>query len=219
MMLKGSHESPARVARLRRRRRPPHRGEVTMGRQVGRNGRSKASKTAEEATKGAQILELVASGMTVREASNVVGVSAHWASQLYQRELQLVTDRHGELRRLMLTQDLETLRLLIAAHMPAAVGEQLVIAADGEVVEDPKGRLHVDLRQVAKMPPSHQSAKIVLSALDRRSKLLGLDAAIQVEISNSRVSEAVDDIQNLLDGAEDDDLAIVLELDARRDAR
>jgi hypothetical protein len=188
------------------------------GRQVGRNGKSKASGNAEAVTKGAQILTIVASGRTIREAADIVGCSAHWAGQLYQRELQRVTQQHGDLRRLMLAQDLETLRQIIAAHMPLAVGETLVIDEDGEVVEDPKGRQLIDQRHVTLLPPSYQSAKVVLSALDRRAKLLGLDAAIQVEISNTKVSEAVDDISRLISEASDDDLADVIELDARKDA-
>lgn len=187
------------------------------GRQVGRNGKSKASRPAEEVTKGARILTIVAAGRTIREAADEVGCSAHWAGQLYQRELQRVTEQHGDLRRLMLAQDLETIRQLIAAHMPAAVGETLVIDEDGEVIEDPKGRQLIDQRRITMMPPSYQSAKVVLSALDRRAKLLGMDAAIQVEVSNTRVSEAVDDIARLIGEASDGELADVLELDARRD--
>lgn len=181
-----------------------------------RNGKSKASRDAEQATKGAQILELVASGRTVREAAQSVGVTPHWGGQLYQRELTAASERNGSLRREMLAQDLETLRLLIKAHMPAAIGEMAVMAPDGEIVEDPKGRHRADLREILLRPPDASSAKVVLSALDRRAKLLGLDAAIQVEISNANVGAAVDDISGMIDEAEDAALAEVLELDARR---
>jgi hypothetical protein len=186
-----------------------------MGRQVGDNGRSKASGKARAAVKGAQILELVASGHTVTHASRVVGVSQHYASQLYQRELQAAMERNDDLRQGLLAQDLETLRLLIQAHMPAAVGRMIAIDADGYEVND-DGEGHVDLREIMIRPPDHQSAKIVISALDRRAKLLGLDAEIKVRVSSSRVNEAIDDIEDMIDEAEDHELAEVLELDARR---
>lgn len=182
----------------------------------GRNGKSKASGQAEAVTKGARIVEIVASGRTVREAADEVGVSAHWAGQLYQRELTRVMEANNDIRRELIAQDLETLRLLVRAHMPAAVGEALTIDSDGYVIDD--DTTHVDSRSVLVMPPSYQSAKIVLSALDRRAKLLGLDAAIRVEVSQANVNEAVDDITNMIDN-EDEGLAAVLELDARRDAR
>lgn len=186
-----------------------------MARQVGNNGRSKASGESRAAVKGAQILELVASGLTVTRAAGVVGISPHYASKLYQRELQAAMERNTDLRQGLLAQDLETLRLLIQAHMPAAVGKMIAIDADGYEVDD-DGEGHVDLREIMVAPPSHQSAKIVISALDRRSRLLGLDAAIKVQVSSSRVNEAIDEIETMIDDAEDPELAEVLELDARR---
>jgi hypothetical protein len=181
--------------------------------QRGRNGKSKRSGEAEAATKGAKILEIVAGGATIKEAAAIVGVSPHWAGQLYIRELQAVTDKSGQLRRFMLAQDLETLRQLIKAHMPLAVGEALALDKDGYVQPD---ATHVNTTTLITRTPDYQSAKIVLSALDRRAKLLGLDAAIRVEVSSTRVNEAVDDIEKMIDDADDASLADVLELDARR---
>jgi hypothetical protein len=170
-----------------------------MARQVGDNGKSKASGRARDVVKGAQILELVASGITVSAAAGIVGCSRHHASQLYQRELAAHMERNSDLRRGLIAQDLETLRLLVQAHMPPAIGKMIAVDGDGyEVDEDGS---HVDLRQVVIQPPSAQSAKIVLAALDRRARLLGLDSAIRVEVSAANVNTA---------------LAEVLELDARR---
>jgi hypothetical protein len=186
------------------------------GRQVGNNGKSRASANARDVTKGAEIVRRVAAGETVTAASRAVGVSQHHGSQLYLRELQRVTDDNADVRRFMLAQDLETLRQLIAAHMGPAVGQALFVTDSGEVIEDPKGRQRLDLREVMTQPPSYQSAKIVLSALDRRAKLLGLDAAIRVEVSNAKVANAVEDIEHMIDEADDTDLAEVLPIDGRR---
>jgi hypothetical protein len=187
-----------------------------MGRQVGNNGKSRASGRARDVTKGAEIVRMVAAGSTVTAASRAVGVSQHHGSQLYLRELQRVTEANADVRRFMLAQDLETLRQLIAAHMGPALGEAVFLADDGEIITDPKGRQRLDLREVRTAPPDHQSAKIVLSALDRRAKLLGLDAAIRVEVSNAKVADAVEDIEAMIDDADDTELAEVLPIDARR---
>jgi hypothetical protein len=189
-----------------------------VARQVGDNGRSKASSRVRDVTKGARILALVASGQTVTAAVDAVGGSRRHGSQLYIRELQRVLESSNDLRREMIAQDLESLRLLMAAHMPLALGQTLAFDDSGEVIEDLKGRDIVDLRHVVAVPPSYQSAKIVMSVLDRRAKLLGLDSAVKVEISQGRVNDTVDEIAALIDDATDDGLAAVLEIDpARRD--
>jgi hypothetical protein len=186
-----------------------------VARQVGDNGKSKASSGARDITKGAEIVRLVAAGSSVTAATQAVGVSRRHGTNLYLRELQRVTEENADVRRFMLGQDLETLRQLLEAHMPAAVGKMIAIDGDGyEVDEDGEGR--VDLREVVIQPPSYQSAKIVLAVLDRRAKLLGLDAAIRVEVSNANVAEAVDDIERMIDEAGDEDLADVLPIDGRR---
>lgn len=190
-----------------------------MARQVGNNGRSKASGPARDVTKGVEILQRVAAGETVTAASRAVGVSQHHGSQLYTRAMQSALESQNDLRREMLAQDLETLRQLLAAHMPLAVGKTATIADDGEVIEDPRGRRRVDLRDVVVTPPSYQSAKIVISVLDRRAKLLGMDAAIRVEISNANVSAAVEEVEGMISDADDSAVAEVIEIDARRDAR
>ena len=137
--------------------------------------------TALATTNGAKLLERVASGMTVTEAATTLGLTRQRGSKLYNAELRRVTETNNELRGLLIAQDLETLRLLTRAHMPAALR--------GDT----------------------QSAKVVLAALDRHAKLLGLDAAIKIEVSNDRVNEAVEGIVALLEASRDDELPTLLE--------
>ena len=189
-----------------------------MARQVGDNGKSKASGRARDVTKGVEILQRVSAGATVTAASKAVGVSQHHGSKLYIQAMQNALASQSDLRREMLAQDIETLRQLLAAHMPLAVGQVAVLDEDGYVIDDGDDR-RVDLRHVVVAPPSFQSAKVVLAVLDRRAKLLGLDAAIRVEISNTKVAETVDEVDRLIDEADTGELAEVLPIDARRLAR
>jgi hypothetical protein len=189
-----------------------------MPRQVGNNGRGKATVPARDVTKAAEILKLVASGCTVTEAAKRVGVSRKHASHLYQRELQTVVDGNSDLRQLLIAQDLETLRLLAKAHMGPALGELVVIDPDG-VITDDDGTEQLAGRLALRTAPDAQSAKIVLAVLDRRAKLLGLDATIKVEISQQRINDIVDAVVALVDGADDEEIAAVLPIESgRRDA-
>lgn len=189
-----------------------------MPRQVGNNGRSKSTSRARDVTKAAEILKLVASGHSVTEASRVVKVSRTHAQRLYTRELQSVVDANNDLRQLLIAQDLETLRLLAKAHMGPALGELVVIDPDG-VITDDDGTEQLAGRLALRTEPSAASAKIVLAALDRRAKLLGLDAAVRVEISNQRINDIVEAVVALLDGSDDEEIAAVLPIEAgRRDA-
>ena len=148
---------------------------------TGNNGIASSTVTTLETVNGAKLLERVASGMTVTEAAESLGLTRQTGSRVYNAELRRVMDTNNELRSQLIAQDLETLRLLARAHMPRALR--------GDT----------------------GSAKIVLGVLDRRAKLLGLDAAIKVEISNDRVNEAVDEIVALLDAANSDELPTILE--------
>jgi hypothetical protein len=150
-----------------------------------RNGVASSTVTALETVNGAKMLERVASGMTVTEAAESLQLSRQQGSKIYNAELRRVMDSNNELRAHLIAQDLETLRLLVRAHMARALR--------GDT----------------------GSAKIVLGVLDRRAKLLGLDAAIKVEISNDRVNEAVEEIVRLLDGSNSDDLPTILEAETR----
>jgi hypothetical protein len=148
---------------------------------TGRNGVSPSTVTALETVNGAKMLERVASGMTVTEAAESLKLTRATGSRIYNNELRRVMDSNNELRGQLIAQDLETLRLLARAHMAQALR--------GDT----------------------SSAKIVLGVLDRRAKLLGLDAAIKVEISNDRVNEAVEQIIELLEQGSGGDLPDILE--------
>jgi hypothetical protein len=153
----------------------------------------------------------VVRGCSVTEASRQVGVSRKHGSELYLRELQSVSDSMNETRPLMLAQDLETLRLIAQAHMGPATGTAVVLDED-QIIRDRSGEERYDAL-IFRVAPSPASAKIVIAALDRRAKLLGLDAAVKVEISQARINDTVDEIVGLLDDASDTELAEVLDID------
>jgi hypothetical protein len=136
---------------------------------TGRNGIPKATIQALEAVNGAKMLSCVARGMTIREASEELGVGEDQGRKIYHRELSRVHESNKELAELLIPLNLETIRLLVQAHMP--------IALAGHV----------------------SSAKLVLDAIRDRAKLLGLEAAIKVEVSNQRIEEAVGGIITLID--------------------
>jgi hypothetical protein len=148
---------------------------------TGRNGVAPSTVTALETVNGAKILERVASGMTVTEAAESLNITRQQGSKIWIAELRRVMEANNELRQEVLAQELETCRLLLRAHMARAL----------------RG--------------DYQSSRIVLGVLDRRSKYLGLDAAIKIEMSNDRVNEAVDGIVALLDAVNSDELPTVLE--------
>lgn len=166
--------------------------------QRGNNGKPEKAVEAEDAIAGSRILTLVAKGMTVKAAAEQAGVSEKHGRDLYTRELASVTEANNGLRQQLVSQDLESLRLLIEAHMPAALGSWVEETVPADSTEQGHRRIYA-------RPPDDRSAKIVLAALDRRSKLLGLDSAIKVEVSNARVSEVVDGVVELVDMFAEDD--------------
>lgn len=148
---------------------PPRQRKTSSS--TGRNGIPSSTVTALETVNGAKMLERVASGMTVTEAAESLGLSRQQGSKIYHAELARVMEANNSLRGQLVAQDLETLRLIGRAFMGRA------------------------LRGDA------PSAKIVLGVLDRRAKLLGLDAAIKVQVSNDEVNKVVEEIVELLDTA------------------
>lgn len=143
---------------------------ATGARRVANNGRPKASVTATRAIKTARMLELVAAGHTVTEAAQELKLSRKTGSQYYQDALAAAAESNQELRQHMLAQDLETLRQLLRQMMRLALG--------GDTA----------------------AARVVLGILDRRAKLLGLDAALKIEISNQRIDAVVRDIVDMVEG-------------------
>jgi chemotaxis regulatin CheY-phosphate phosphatase CheZ len=143
---------------------------ATGARQVANNGRPRASAKATRALKTDRMLELVASGHTVTEAAKELKISRKTGSQYYQDALAAAAERNQELRQHMLAQDLETLRQLLKRMMHLAIS--------GDTA----------------------AARVVLGILDRRAKLLGLDAALKIEISNQRIDSVVRDIVDMVEG-------------------
>ena len=140
---------------------------------------------AAELFEGRSVLELVAQGKTIRAAAEELGISKSVAHRRYQGELQDALAENRELAGMLVHQELETLRQLQAVWMPRATSTDHGGESDDD---DPKG-----------WDKDHEgAAKIVLAIVDKRSKLLGLDAAIKHEVSVDRINDAVDKVANLL---------------------
>ena len=139
---------------------------------------------AAELFEGRSVLELVAQGKTIRAAAEELGISKSVAHRLYQGELQAALAENRELAGTLVHRELETLRQLQEVWMPRATGTDY---GDGEE-DDPKGW----------GKDQEGAAKIVLAVVDKRSKLLGLDAAIKHEVSVDRINDAVDKVAALL---------------------
>jgi hypothetical protein len=139
---------------------------------------------AAELLEGRSVLELVAQGKNIRAAAEELGISKSVAHRRYQRELQAALEDNRELAGMLVHQELETLRQLQEVWMPRAT--QTDYGDTDE--ENPKGW----------GKDQEGAAKIVLAVVDKRSKLLGLDAAIKHEVSVDRINDAVDKVAALL---------------------
>jgi hypothetical protein len=134
---------------------------------------SKSRATAADtAVKAQKMVQLVASGMTVAAAGAELKMQRAQASKLYNAELQRMIKENDELRTSLVVQELETLRLLKLRFMRDALGGD------------------------------EKAARIVLGVVDRNMDLLGLKAAIQVQVSNARIDTTITDIVGLLDASE-----------------
>lgn len=139
---------------------------------------------AAELFEGRSVLELVAQGKTIRAAASELNISKSVAHRLYQQELQDALAENRELAGMLVHKELETLRQLQEVWMPRALGTDY----NGGEEDDPKG-----------WDKDHEgAAKIVLAVVDKRAKLLGLDAAIKHEVSVDRINDAVDKVAALL---------------------
>jgi hypothetical protein len=130
-----------------------------------------------------KMLSLVASGCTIAEAATELGITRPQASKLYADEMARSIEENTAVRDTLVMSTLETLRLLKKAHMDAAV------------------RLG-----------DEKSARIVLGVVDREMDLLGLKAAIQVQISNQKIDTTVGDVVKLIENT-DANLPKLLESD------
>jgi hypothetical protein len=126
---------------------------------------------AEAALTGASVLELVAKGWSLQRVADHLGFSKATAHRYYHAELRRAVEDNAEVRDMLLHQQLETLRQVLEAWMPRAID-----TANAE------------------------AAGVVLRVTGQVNKLLGLEAAIQHEVSVRRVDQAVAETLALLDG-------------------
>lgn len=139
---------------------------------------------AAELLGGRSVLELVARGMTIRTAAHELGISKSVAHRRYQQELQDAVLDNRELAGTLVHQELETLRQLQEVWMPRAT--ETSYGDDEEPNPLGWGK------------EQEGAAKIILAVVDKRSKLLGLDAAIKHEVSVDRINDAVERVAGLL---------------------
>lgn len=135
----------------------------------------KGRPAAEQALYGERMLKLVASGKSIRKAAEEVGLPRDTGHRYYQAALRKAAQETEGLRQDLVHQDLESLRLLIEAHMPLATA-------------------HGD----------EKSAGVVLRALGQRAKLLGLEEALKIEVQTSRVDDALTQIVAIMDAQRSD---------------
>lgn len=135
---------------------------------------------------GEQLLSFAAQGVPVGKAAEHLGIPETSARRYYQAALDAVPGLSDEEKREQIRLDLEALRLLVAAHMPYATGTatRKTSGKGGKAGE--------------RVTPSIGSAQVVLAAMRERANRLGLDAALQVNISNQAIGDAVSDIQAII---------------------
>jgi predicted transcriptional regulator len=143
-----------------------------------------AQVTALHAVNAAKVVELVSSGMTITKTAETLNITRNMASKLLHDTLAETLAERSADRQQLLAQQLETYRLLKRAWMPSALS--------------PKNDKAV------------QAARIVLEVLDKENELLGLNAAIRLEISNARINETLADVVQLMESS-DDDVPLILD--------
>jgi hypothetical protein len=125
------------------------------------------------AVQGARVVELCASGLTIAQAGQAMGITSKVAEGLFTNECSAIMAENHDQRELLLARELETLRLLKKAWMAKAL--------QGDAV----------------------AARIILQISDRTAGLLGLNAAIKVEVSNKRIDTTVAEVLELLENGSD----------------
>jgi len=120
------------------------------------------NEQAERSLKGHQLLTLIAAGHSLRKSAEVLNLPYTTANRYYKAILAEQAAEHADLRENILQQELESLRQLMVPHMKKAL--------NGD----------------------DKSARVVLSILERRAKLLGLDQAIKVKVEGQKVERALE---------------------------
>lgn len=136
--------------------------------------------TAEQKT--ARAVELRLRNYSLERIAKEVGYadpSGAWHAIMRGLRAELPEAQRDQLRRI----EIAKLNALEEAHRPAATMGEIARDQDGEIILDSDG-------EPLRYRPDEKAARIVLSCIDRRSKLLGLDSPVQVQLS-TREGEAV----------------------------
>lgn len=147
--------------------------------------------TAEQKT--ARAVELRLRNYTLQRIADEVGYadpSGAWHAIMRGLAAELPEAQRDQLRRI----EIAKLNALEEAHQPAATLGEILRDDAGDPLYDSEGH-------VLRYRPDEKAARIVLSCIDRRSKLLGLDAPQQVTLS-TREGEPVEvNVTHSLDAA------------------
>lgn len=143
----------------------------------------------------AEALRLVAGGLSTSEAAAELGVSAGTVSGRVRRALGKLPDVDGVVYRRLLVAELERVKL----RAWALVDDPPPVVSAGRVAvmvgEDGQSRLVRDGSVV------NAALGTILKALERQSKLLGLDAPVRQTVQvvdNRAVEEAIADVERQL---------------------
>jgi hypothetical protein len=147
-----------------------------------------ATVTALRVVNGAEVVKLVASGMTIDATAKALEINRNQASKLLHDTLvETMAERQAD-REQLLGQQLETYRMLKRAWMPIAL----------QPTND----------------KAYQAARIVLEVLDKENALLGLSAAIKLEISNARINDTLAQVVELIE--DQDEVPMILQAEDYR---
>lgn len=124
---------------------------------------------------GVKVMQLVASGHTIRSAAAAMKITEARAKRLHQTMCQRTLEESSDLRNSVLATELETLRMMQLAYMPGAL------------------RGHP------------RSGELVLAIMDKRHGLLGMKDAIKVQVEVRRVDEALAEIVQIVESDPDSD--------------
>lgn len=172
-------------------------------RQAERNGRGRFLKTEESAQRDAQALRLKARGLSLDQISDRLGYgSGANVSRALDRAVQLIV---GPDARLYYEQQMLTLDDLTVKVYDILDGEHPLVS-EGRVVKDEDGNAYTDPDMTLK------ATDRLLRILERRAKLLGLDAAVKLEATVHQVTEQDVELAELLREAK-------VKLAQERDAR
>jgi len=149
-------------------------------RQTQRTGSGRFLKTEESAQRDAQALRLKARGLSLQQISDRLGYGGHAnVSRALDRAVQSIV---GPDARLYYEQQMLTLDDLTVKVYDILDGEHPLVS-DGRVVRDEDGNAYLDPDMTLK------ATDRLLRILERRAKLLGLDAAIKMEATVHQVDQ------------------------------